>query len=418
MIKSKGKILIIAFLVFALLNVSDIFAYPNVIDNADGSKTYEFILIGDKYDDSLNVDENAPYNNYVLNEIPKYGSEIKVLLPSDTEEALAEKKEYNNQLTLLNNKYEELVAYLDVIKGVISDEERNLILSNLPELMNNKIYFDVDYNDVSVSDMKKIYNALTKIYDAVKSTITPLINSEHLGYDNYIYGYNIDFLRSNIKSLKNALSRKEIFKIDKTKLLNTKHNDMIDMNYYYDRDNGEKIRGQYKITNVSKLIDDTYYNVEISSISYGGLDIEEISKMLKKGDTIKIIYSDDEDILRLTSEEYSCYSEEVNYAFDKIDYIDKDGNSKYIADALIDLDVNTTRYIIKVYKNAIYEEGKEYFINYYVGNNKIEDKFYDNIECTNNTFKDIYKNDIVINEFDFDEKGYVKSLFYIRSQYS
>lgn len=402
-----------------LFNISTIFAQKpnNIIENLDGSKTYEYIIMGDKYDDNMNIDESVLYNNYVLNDIPRYDSEMKTLVPNDSEEVLDDKKAFNNSVLVLKSKFDELVAYLDILKDAISDEERDLILSNLPELMNDKIYFDVDYNDVAIDDMKKIYDALKKIYDAAKISITPLTYFEHLGYDSYIYGYNIDFLRANIKSLKNALSRKEIFKIDKSNLPSVKHNDILDNNYYFDRYNSEKIREKYKITKVSELIEDTYYNVEISSSSYGELDVSDISKKLKAGDTIKIIYDEYEEVFHLTSGEYIQRSEGINHPFDVIDYKDKEGKSKSIVNALIRLSKHTSKYIVKVYKNAIYERGKEYFINYYVGDNKIEDNFYDNIKCIDNTFEDIDKDEIVVNELDFDEKGYVKALFFIATQY-
>lgn len=416
--KKLNILLIILYtILFFVSNADCTFSYPTqIIKNADGTKTFQYIVNGDVYDNDLNIDETVNYNEYVLNEIPYYDSEIKVLEPIDNNEEVIRKNIYNANLEILKQKYNLMSNYLSTLNGTITSEEKELLLKYLFEMTpinsefeGSKIYFDVDYNDVSIDDMKKIYNALIKIYDTVKTTAMPLTYYEHLGYDKYIYGYNIDFIRANIKALKHALSRNKIYKIDKNKLKNVKHNSKLDNNYYYG-DNGEKIREKYKVIKVSDLIDDTYYKVEIETVINIPINISDIIDEIRVNDTI--VFNDEEYIIKKDP-----YKDGTNENWHNILEIeDKNGKIYYMYDYLFDGQF-FGKYIINVYKNAIFEEGYEYFLNNYVGSERLEDDFADNIICKDNLFENMKNKDFYFNLIDFDEKGYVKGLFKIKEQY-
>ena len=407
------------FLVFVFLNTNIAYSFDpsRIITDENGIKTYEYDLRCDEYDKNLNLIINKDWEDmYVLNEIPTHDSKYKETKPDDSEDVLSNKKAYNNEVSRLKLKFSELELYLESLKAIIDDNEKNLILKYLPELMDDKIYFDGDYNDVSVSDMNIIYNALIKIYDAVKITAEPQVYSEYWEYDKYIYGYNIDFLRSNIKSLKNALKRKNIYKIDEKNLVETKHNKLLDELYYFDATNAEVIKTRFKIASVSNLIDDTYYNVILEPIDNYDIDIREILYDLKENDTIKVICKDYDMTYQFTNKivdtgNYKEYEFYVNtgdyfYVYDRYDgsrtliYLEEDAN-----------------FAVKVYKNAVCLTLYQYLINNYVAYDKLEDKFYDNIELENNLFDNVDKTKIMVTDFDFDEKGYVKSLINIKEQY-
>lgn len=421
--KMNCKFIILFLALFLVLHTDYTFSYPTqIIENPDGTKTFKYVIIGDVHDDNFKIDENVSYNEYVLDESIFCDSKLKVLEPVDSEVDVANKNIYNAKVEILKKKYDELVNYLDGLKDVLTIDEKELLLNNLPEIMpinllenselsEGRIYYDVDYNDVSIDDMKKIYKALLKIYDAVKTTAMPLTYHEHLGYDIYIYGYNIDFIRANIKSLKYALSREKIYKIDKSKLEVVRHNSKLDNNYYYDNDNGEKIRTDYKIKKVSDLMDNYYYNVEIETVKNIPIDIFDIKSELNAND--KIVFNSDEYIV-----EKSAYKEgdELDGYYDVLELKDKSGKILNVYDYLYDGRV-VENYIIKVYRNAIFEEGYEYFLNNYVGSERLEDDFADNIICKDNLFENIKNTNFYFNLIDFDEKGYVKGLFEIYEQY-
>ena len=410
----KNKIYYI-FLLFVFLNINIVYSFgpSRIIMNENGTKIYEYDLRCDEYDNNLNLIINENWENmYVLNEIPTHDSEYKKTKPDDSEDVLFNKKAYNSVVSRLKSEFSELELYLESLKTIIDDNEKKLILKYLPELFDNKIYFDVDYNDVSVSDMNIIYNALIKIYDAVKITAQPQVYSEYRGYDKYIYGYNIDFLRSNIKSLKNALNRKNIFKIDKKNLVETKHNKLLDELYYFNIDNGEEIKTRFKISSVSNLIDNAYYNVLLEPVSNFDININSILFDLNENDIIKVICKDSDRTFRYIKKDDT--EDYIEYEF-----YENNGKNYYVygyGQSLINLEKNTY-FAVKVYKNAVCLTLRQYLINNYVADDKMEDKFYDNIELENNLFDDVDKKNIMVTHFDFDEKGYVKSLIDIKGQY-
>ena len=410
----KNKIYYI-FLLFVFLNINIVYSFgpSRIITDENGTKIYEYDLRCDEYDNNLNLIINENWENmYVLNEIPTHDSEYKKTKPDDSEDVLFNKKAYNSVVSRLKSEFSELELYLESLKTIIDDNEKKLILKYLPELFDNKIYFDVDYNDVSVSDMNIIYNALIKIYDAVKITAQPQVYSELHGLDKYIYGYNIDFLRSNIKSLKNALNRKNIFKIDKKNLVETKHNKLLDELYYFNIDNGEEIKTRFKISSVSNLIDNAYYNVLLEPVSNFDININSILFDLNENDIIKVICKDSDRTFRYIKKDDT--EDYIEYEF-----YENNGKNYYVygyGQSLINLEKNTY-FAVKVYKNAVCLTLRQYLINNYVADDKMEDKFYDNIELENNLFDNVDKKNIMVTHFDFDEKGYVKSLIDIKGQY-
>ena len=399
----KNKIfLTITVLVFLNINFAYSFPLKNIITNEDGIKIYEYDLRGDEYDENYNLiisdDTDHIENKYLIDG----NNEIN----------------YNSRVIGYSiDMYSVLESYLEELSSVISDEEKELILKYLPDLMYDKIYFDVDYNEVSVADMKKIYDALIKIYDVVKVTATPLIEYEHLGMNRYIYGYNIDFLRANIKSLKNALNRKEIVKIDKNKLKSAKHNILLDELYYYDKNNGERINTRYEIIKVSELIDDTYYNVVLKPIMNTDFSADDIIYDLNENDIVKYIFRNREKGYLFKSRNI-IETDATDDGYTEFVFLDLNENKEviFIDGNWIDFKDDVV-FAIKVYKNAVCLTLKEFLINNYVAKDRLEDNFYDNLKLEDNLFCDIDKKGLYVTTFDFDEKGYVKTLIDIRGQY-
>ena len=212
------------------------------------------------------------------------------------------------------------------------------------------------------------------------------------------------------------MNRKEIFKIDKKNIVETKHNRLLDELYYFDIDNGEEINTRFKIASVSSLIDDTYYNVILEPVDNFEIEIDSILYELKENDIIKIIYKNYEDVMTYQgiekdTEDYRVYK-----------FYENNGNYYHIHDNydgslnLIHLDENTN-FIVRIYKNAVCLTMHQFLINNYVANDKLDDNFYNNLQYDNNLFDNMDKTGIMVTHFDFDEKGYVKSLIDIKGQY-
>ena len=248
-----------------------------VVANDDGTTSYVFLLQNDEYDEFLNVNYNKLGNKYII---------------SNNDEAMA-----------IENK-NATENYLKSLDGFISNEEIEFLMEYIPEF-SKKIYFDVDYNDVSFDDMNKIYELLIKIFNIVKVTAKPEIDYEYPGI-KYVSGFNIDFIRANIKSLHNILYDDTKIKVPNINDLSVTYNNERIFDTRYDG-YGNVDQYKFKIEEISELIDDSYYNVCISQVKY--IQIGDIEDKLKVNDKIVIINNQFNDDFYNYVETYVCKSE-------------------------------------------------------------------------------------------------------------
>lgn len=359
-----------------------------VVANDDGTTSYVFLLQNDEYDEFLNVNYNKLGNKYII---------------SNNDEAMA-----------IENK-NATENYLKSLDGFISNEEIEFLMEYIPEF-SKKIYFDADYNDVSFDDMNKIYELLIKIFNIVKVTAKPEIDYEYPGI-KYLSGFNIDFIRANIKSLHNILYDDTKIKVPNINDLSVTYNNERIFDTRYDG-YGNVDQYKFKIEEISELIDDSYYNVCISQVKY--IQIGDIEDKLKVNDKIVIINNQFNDDYYNYVETYVCKSEILdpkhhveNYdgryiIFESINEMQE----KDIGLHLGELKRYETRYIIKVLKNAIVYKGNMInLISDYVKSEKMNDEFVKNLNVDHQIF-DTSQKDKYYNKLDINLNGYVKALFY------
>ena len=383
----------------------------DVVFDENKNKKINIEVIGDYIDNNGNIDYN-----YKLKKYKNFGNENKI--------EFSEKDiEFVNM---------ELKEYLNEFNDILNDDEINLILYNLPFLQ-SEIYFDIDYNDYTLDEMEKILNILLKIYNKEKEKLEiKYFNGEEYYY--YPYGYNKSFLISNIKSLKNAIDRKEEVNVNRDKL----------QIYQYNED---LLYGNYDILSVSDLKENSYYEVEVINKENTLRELFsendsyfEATNMLKVGDIIDIYGSD-------------ISGKEILYKHNAYEYLGSDdtlSKDKFIFNGNVVecscVDRESLDYIFKIYKirvlkNAVFFN-KSYDYNYdyngfdiyeYHGNVDIDNPL-NNLKLENNLFMnriENYKNksknienflseksyydDNFISEIIFDEKGYVTHLYkYVR----
>ncbi len=295
--------------------------------------------------------------------------------------------------------------------------------------LEHRIYFDVDYNDYTKDEMEEMLSVLLKIYNKEKEELE-IKYFDGMEDSYYPYGYNKSFLISNIKSLKNAIDRKEDVNVNR---------DELSICYY----NEDLLSGKYDILSVSNLIENSYYEVElikrestIRELFIENDSYDKASNMLKVGDIIDIYGRDirEEDIFykhniykylgrddKVSIDRFNFNGnvvEENSYNREKLDYIFK-------------------VYKVRVLKNAAFlniSEDYGYDINgfdiyEYHGNVDIDNPI-NNLQIEKNLFMnkfDEYKNKTknledftvqksnldgdYISQIVFDEKGYVTHLY-------
>ena len=376
-----------------------------VVFDENKNKRINIEVIGDYIDADGNIDYNYKNKKYV-----NFG--IENLDKSESEK-------YVN---------EDLKQYLNKFNDILSEDEANLILYNLP-FLEHRIYFDVDYNDYTKDEMEKMLSVLLKIYNKEKEELElKYFLGDEISY--YPYGYNKSFLISNIKSLKNAIDRKEDVNVNRNKL---------SICYY----NEDLLHGNYDILSVSDLKENSYYEVELikRENTIRELFIEndsyyKASNMLKVLDIIDIYGRD-------IREEDTFYKHNIYEYLGSDDKLSRDRfnfNGNVVEESSYDrekLDYIFKVYKVKVLKNAAFlniSEDYGYDINgfdiyEYHGNVDIDNPI-NNLQIEKNLFMnkfDEYKNKTknledftvqksnldgdYISQIVFDEKGYVTHLY-------
>ena len=383
----------------------------DVVFDENKNKKINIEVIGDYIDNK----ENINYN-YKLKKYKNFGNENKI--------EFSEKDiEFVNM---------ELKEYLNEFKDVLNDDEINLILYNLPFLQ-SEIYFDIDYNDYTLDEMEKILNILLKIYNKEKEKLEiKYFNGEEYYY--YPYGYNKSFLISNIKSLKNAIDRKEVANVNKDKLKIYQYNEDL-------------LYGNYDILSVSDLKENSYYEVDVIKKENTMRELftendsyYDAKKLLKEGDIIDIYGRDikEKDIL-YKHNIYKYIGSDNKLSRDK--FIFNRNSVEVSSYDREELDYIFKIYKIRVLKNALFfntSEDYNYDINgfdiyEYHGNVNIDNPL-NNLQLENNLFMNKIENyidkqkniedflltrnnyeDNYISQMIFDEKGYVTKLYkYVR----
>ena len=375
----------------------------DVVFDENKNKKINIEVIGDYIDNSGNIDYNYRNKKYI-----NFEGEEK-----------AKNEKYVN---------ESLKQYLNKFSGILSEDEINLILYNLP-FLEQRIYFDVDYNDHTKEEMEQILDVLLKIYNKEKEELElKYFLGDESSY--YPYGYNKSFLISNIKSLKNAIDRKEYANVNRGEL---------SICYY----NEDLLHGNYDILSVSDLKENSYYEVELvkRENTLRELFIEndsyyKASNMLKVGDIIDIYGRD-------VTEENIFYKHNIYEYLGSDDKLSRDRfnfNGNVVEELSTDrekLDYIFKIYKVRVLKNALFFDICEDYnhdingfdIYEYHGNVDIDNPI-NNLQIEKNLFMnkfDEYKNKTknledftvqksnfdgdYISQIVFDEKGYVSHLY-------
>ena len=381
----------------------------DVVFDENKNKRINIEVIGDYIDADGNIDYNYKNKKYA-----NFG--IENLVKSEGEK-------YVN---------EDLKQYLNKFNDILSDDEFNLILYNLP-FLEHRIYFDVDYNDYTKDEMEEMLSVLLKIYNKEKEELE-IKYFDAMEDSYYPYGYNKSFLISNIKSLKNAIDRKEYANVNRGELSICYYNE--DLSY-----------GAYDILSVSDLKENSYYEVELvkRENTLRELFIENdsyynASNMFETYDIIDIYGRD-------IREEGTFYKHNIYEYLGSDDKLSRDGfnfNGKEVEESGYSrekLDYIFEVYKVKVLKNAAFLNISEDYgydtngfdIYEYHGNVDIDNPI-NNLELDNNLFMDkvydytdeskniedfmVQKNnfdDYYITQIVFDEKGYVTHLYrYVR----
>ena len=373
----------------------------DVVFDENKNKKINIEVIGDYIDNSGNIDYNYRNKKYI-----NFEGEEK-----------AKNEKYVN---------ESLKQYLNKFSDILSEDEINLILYNLP-FLEQRIYFDVDYNDYTKEEMEQILDVLLKIYNKEKEELElKYFLGDESSY--YPYGYNKSFLISNIKSLKNAIDRKEYVNVNR---------DELSICYY----NEDLLYGNYDILSVSDLKENSYYEVElvkrentIRELFIENDSYANASNVLKVADIIDIYGRD-------LTEKDNSYKHNIYEYLGSDDKFSRDrfnfnGNiveeSRYNREKL---DCIFQVYKVRVLQNALFFNTSEDY-NYddngfdiyeYHGNVDIDNPL-NNLKLENNLFMDkvveyINKSknienflissydDDFISQIVFDEKGYVTHLY-------
>ena len=375
----------------------------DVVFDENKNKKINIEVIGDYIDNSGNIDYNYRNKKYIYFE--------------------GEEKDKNEKYV-----NESLKQYLNKFIDILSEDEINLILYNLP-FLEQSIYFDVDYNDYIKEEMEQILYVLLKIYNKEKEELElKYFLGDESSY--YPYGYNKSFLISNIKSLKNAIDRKEYVNVNR---------DELSICYY----NEDLLSGKYDILSVSNLIENSYYEVELikRESTIRELFIEndsypKASNMLNVGDIIDVYGRD-------ITKENNSYKHNIYKYLGRDDKVSIDRfnfNGNVVEENSYNrekLDYIFQIYKVRVLKNALFfdiSEDYNYDINgfdiyEYHGNIDIDNPL-SNLKIENNLFinkimdyEDKSKNieyillersnivDGYISQIVFDEKGYVTHLY-------
>ena len=327
----------------------------------------------------------------------------------------------NNSILYSSFRNEELEEYLDKFKDILSEEERKLILNKLP-FLKSMIYCDVDYNDYSKEEMKEILNTLLKIYDKEKLELEiKFFDTDECSY--YAYGFNKNFLISNIMSLKRAIDRKDKAYVDMDKLKPFKYN--------------EDLKSLYYILSVSDLKEDVYYEVELVEKNYILRDLflentnNHQSNTINVGDMIDIYGID----IRRIEDGYIHNIYTLLGKSDRLTSFDLNGETISVSNYdLEEVDYIYPIYKVRILKNAILFDKSEDYLEFEMDdyssdvdidcpvNNLSDNKdlFMDNVHNYNDKVKNIKKFQDIKNDVEdtenyiylvFDNKGYVAQLY-------